>query len=208
MVTGYARSGKDTLADGMMVENDSALGTYKVPFSESLKTAADLFLNTLGVYSKTNSFHNEEFKVAHRKFLILGGTIARHINPEVFAAFVGREIEACSETQKDKRQIFVIPDWRYVNEYFFIKAFVENMNKMPDQHWFLKTAIITKANNIPACETEATSIGRNIREVNFDYDLLFQENQAKEIKSRGEQYRLVIERQMMKWERERGSTKS
>jgi hypothetical protein len=108
LVTGYARTGKDTFAQAVL---DLVPGSRKVAFADELKAAGNLFLERLGLNGKAD-LRTESDKVRFREFLVAGGRMGRALEQNVFAdlaAGTARKLLLAS-------RVVVIPDWRYRNE--------------------------------------------------------------------------------------------
>lgn len=111
LICGYARAGKDTLADGLTA---GALGpTSKVALADPLKETADNAIKEIiGSGVKFPGFRNEAFKVTNRALLVELGKTCRAIHQDCFiemalekaSALIAQGITA------------IITDVRYSNE--------------------------------------------------------------------------------------------
>jgi hypothetical protein len=106
LITGYARAGKDTLADRIV----ELTGARKVSFAEPLKEAGNRFFTSLGIeYVDLNSTYD---KLIERDLLIAMGNSARRRDPEVLARHAAEK----ARYNILAGRCVVIPDWRYLNE--------------------------------------------------------------------------------------------
>lgn len=110
LITGYAQSGKDTLADALIKELGGSSKAAKISFADPLKEAANTAFAELGLGHV--DFKREEWKKKHRNVLVAIGEAAREEMSGVFATLAANA--AIELLEEDKHVI--IPDWRYVNE--------------------------------------------------------------------------------------------
>lgn len=108
IVTGYARTGKDTFAEAFL---NLIEGSRKVAFADILKAASNLFLERLGLHGLAD-LNREGDKTRFRDFLVAGGKMARALDPDVFA----REAAQTAKMNLLCGRCVVISDWRYANE--------------------------------------------------------------------------------------------
>ena len=108
IVTGFARTGKDTFADAFA---GIVQGSRKVAFADPLKDASNRFLERLNLHGQAD-LRTEHDKTRFRQFLVAGGRMARAINLDVFADM------AASDAYLNllAGRCVVISDWRYANE--------------------------------------------------------------------------------------------
>ena len=179
LITGYARSGKDTLAEGIMAGIAAPTRwAQKRSFADTLKEGANEYLKFLQLESDAIDFYNEEFKVRHRDYLVAAGRLARSVNVDVFAAaFTRKCLEYCTTHGPG---VVVCPDWRYLNEYRFVKLWLGDC-----YGWRIVTVNIDTAGLAPANEEEGVSIGAITREMAFDISLKFQPDRSQLIKAEG-----------------------
>jgi len=117
LLCGYARSGKDTFAMGMM-QADGRIG--RKAFADALKSGANNFMSDLRLFSPLErNFFEEPFKLKHRDVLVSLGTFARSINPDVFID------NLCADVVDFRHEMVVVPDCRYVNEITKTKELLE-----------------------------------------------------------------------------------
>lgn len=110
LITGYAQSGKDSLADAIMKETGGHERCAKVSFADPLKMAANIPFRELGLPQV--DFRKEEWKKKHRKVLVSIAEAAREENVNVFAQQAAKTVMHHYQQGKS----VVVPDWRYVNE--------------------------------------------------------------------------------------------
>lgn len=182
LISGYARAGKDTFADGMV----SAIGDWKVwkrSFASTLKGAANEYLNNVGLYDEENglSFNDEEFKVEHRDMLVSLGRFARSIDKDVFASALMRSYATMIEAVRPNPIHLVVPDWRYLNELVVAKEWAE------ENGWRVVTVRIDRAGLYPANEEEALSLAEIRREHSCLHEYIFAEGQTEALKAAGRQ---------------------
>jgi hypothetical protein len=108
LVTGYARTGKDTFAQAVL---DLVPGARKVAFADDLKNASNFFLERLGLHGKAD-LRTEADKIRFRDFLVAGGKMARALDKDVFANLAARS----AYLNLLAGRVVVMPDWRYRNE--------------------------------------------------------------------------------------------
>lgn len=108
LVTGYARTGKDTFAQAVL---DLVPGARKVAFADDLKNASNFFLERLGLHGRAD-LRTEADKVRFREFLVAGGKMARAIDKDVFANLAA----TTAHHNLLAGRVVVMSDWRYRNE--------------------------------------------------------------------------------------------
>jgi hypothetical protein len=114
LITGYARAGKDTLADRIV----ELTGARKVSFADSLKEAGNRFFTSLGIESV--DLKSTQDKVAHRDLLVAMGRAARSVDVDVFARHAAEKARYSILAGR----CVVIPDWRYENEHKVVHQIV------------------------------------------------------------------------------------
>jgi hypothetical protein len=176
LITGYARAGKDTLAAGFL--DRAAVSTRPIAhinFADVLKTAANSYLSSIGLFEEQHDFRLEAFKVRHRRFLVEAGTFARSIDRDVFA--IGF-VEACRRwSGQGLDPLVVCSDLRYLNELMFVKT------ELAD--WRVVTVRVDTTGIEAANEEEGKSIGEMTRAVPFDVSFKFLPDSAQLIKAEG-----------------------
>lgn len=181
LITGFARAGKDTLADGIIMGSSGSFSILRRNYADSLKDAGNNFLEDIGLRSPTVDFKNEPFKVRHRDMLVALGAGARSINPSVFADLF---VDACLEFEvqngpKGKPPLVIASDWRYVNELRVPQARLAG--------WRIVTVMIDTAGITAANEEEGLSIGQITRDVAPDFCYAFRPDSAHKIYAEGKQ---------------------
>ena len=182
LITGFARAGKDTLADGIIMGSSGSFRVMRRNYADALKDAGNNFLDDIGLRSTLIDFKNEGFKVRHRDMLVALGAGARSINPDVFAdlfvdACLGFEIES---GPKGKLPLVIASDWRYINELRVSQARLAG--------WRIVTVMIDTAGVTAANEEEGLSIGQITRDVAPDFCYAFRPDSAHKIYTEGKQF--------------------
>ena len=181
LITGFARSGKTTLADGIVAGAKSEVSHFN--FADALKQSCDTWMSLLdiGEADSENSFYNEEFKVKHRGFLVSAGEFARSIDPDVFARSVIRHCDMrasyCADENIDC--VVVCSDWRYPNEFY--APFLE----LTMDGWQIVTIHIESIGVLPANEVEGLTIGQIVRDIPISYSFVFSPDSAQVIRDEG-----------------------
>ena len=174
LLTGYARAGKDTFADGFEAANCGAAERVKrTSFANSLKTALGYAVEP---FFPNLSYFNEEAKMEDRALLVEFGRAMRRRDRDVFARSLVDTVEAAFNFNPLANVI--VTDCRYLNELRYIKASLS-------YHYRVVTVLVETAGVGPANEEEGLSIGEMIREVGFDHVLRFQPNQAHAVEAEG-----------------------
>lgn len=111
LICGFARAGKDTLADGLVA--GAAGSAFKVSLAAPLKVAADQAIRDIvGPGVLKSGFADEAFKVAHRPVLVELGRVCRAVHQDCFVELAlqeAGELIAQGSTA-------IITDVRYSNE--------------------------------------------------------------------------------------------
>ena len=178
LITGAARSGKDTLADGLIA---GATGpVHRIRFADALKEAADDFMACLGL-DRHGSFLNEGFKSRHRDFLVNAGTFARSLDVDVFAYLLVQRAQgfAVGMALTGLRPVVVVSDWRYLNELKVIRDVLGLAG------WRVITVEVSTAGVTAANDEEAQSLGSIRREVVTDLSFSFTPNSAAAVRREG-----------------------
>lgn len=178
LITGYARAGKDTLADAMVTWNPR--DSVKYSFAGLLKERCNDFMDICGVRNyddQKRDFRYEDFKQSNRHFLVSAGTFIRSIDPDHWAKVI---VDRCKFFEHPDTSINVIvSDWRYLNELTVAER------ELTSRGWRIIKVRIVTAGCEPANEEEGNSIGNIIRNVAFDRELYFAPNCESQIKSEG-----------------------
>lgn len=141
LLTGFARAGKDTLADRIA----AITGAAKVAFADDLKAAGNRFFTSLGIESV--DLKNESDKARFRDLLVACGKAARSVDADIFA----RHAAERARYNILAGRCAVIPDWRYLNELRVMHKVVHPAKVV--------TVYIERAGGQPANEDEARTIG-------------------------------------------------
>ena len=153
LICGYARAGKDTLAEAIA----GRLGnTDKYSFADPLKSSANIAFATLG--HPQVDFKSEHWKVKHRKVLVSIAEAAREEDPETFARLGAQRAK---ESVLINSRNITIPDWRYANEYAEIE-------KTIGRHKIITIHIKREGVN-PANQSEAESMDLIFKSCTMDW---------------------------------------
>ena len=167
LLSGYARSGKDTFAEGMTRSSNTI---RRIAFADALKDAANEFALNLGL---SVNFHEENFKAQNRETLVAMGRFARSIHKDVF-------IYNLTEVAKRERGHVVVTDARYINEVVVTKQLMGEIREWRVVHLHIETEGVGPAN-----DEEATSIREMLEGVIPDQTYLFKPNSAVTIREVG-----------------------
>lgn len=179
LITGYARSGKDTLAEGIMSGISSKTRwAYKRAFADTLKEAANEYVRQLGLDGDGNDFYSEPFKVRNRRFLVEAGMFARSLDVDVFAACFAKKCLDFASSHGPG--LIVAADWRYLNELRFCQKWLHDRSG-----WRIVTVEVNTAGIGPANEEEGMSIAEIRRQVSPDVTFTFSPDNAQLIKAEG-----------------------
>lgn len=157
-ICGFARAGKDSLADAIFDSLDENEPTYSVitlKFADELKKDMEKAMAAVGI--EVDAFTEDtEKKAVLRPMLVAYGEYRRSIDPDVWVKKVLKEIGVwVNETLEDVEgggSVILIPDLRYLNEYEKLKAVAEKHG------WAFVPIYIERQGNLPANEQEAYSI--------------------------------------------------
>ena len=179
LITGYARAGKDTLAEGITLGAKRLVA--HINFADPLKQACDTYMQVLeiGGSGHTRTFRNEAFKVSNRAFLVSAGTFARSIDRDVFALAFTRECRRTAKMHDEPNLTIVCSDWRYYNELNVVRGI------LGQDGWAVYTVMISTAGCDSINEEEGKSIGEIIRNVQFDLCYQFKPESKQEVISEG-----------------------
>ena len=179
LITGYARAGKDTLAEGITLGAKRLVA--HINFADPLKQACDTYMQMLeiGGSGSKRTFRNDAFKTANREFLVSAGTFARSLDRDVFALAFTRECRRTAKMHDEPNLTIVCSDWRYYNELNIVRTV------LGQDGWAIYTVIIKTAGCDAACEEEGKSIGEIVREVPADLYYQFKPESKQEIIGEG-----------------------
>jgi hypothetical protein len=179
LITGYARAGKDTLADGIALAASGPVAHLN--FADVLKQACDSYMQMLevGGSGSARTFRNEAFKVKHRDFLVSAGMFARSIDPHVFALAFTRECNRTAKMHDEPNLTIVCSDWRYLNELTIVNEILGRNG------WAVYTVHIQTPGRDAAAEEEGKSIGEIIRNVPVNFYYQFKPDSKQDILNEG-----------------------
>jgi adenosyl cobinamide kinase/adenosyl cobinamide phosphate guanylyltransferase len=167
LLSGYARSGKDTFAEGM---TRYSVDIKRIAYADALKDAANEYARNLGL---SVNFHEETFKAQHRDTLVAMGRFARSIHRDVF-------VFNLTEAANRERGHVVVTDCRYLNETIVTKQIMGEVRGWRVVHLHIETEGVGPAN-----EEEATSIREMLEGVIPDQTYVFKPNSAVTIREVG-----------------------
>lgn len=178
LVSGFARAGKDTFADGLLdrveqrqfrkVDDDRATLFYKTSFASPLKVAANNYLQSTGQHNPQEGldFFDEQFKATNRDVLVALGKMSRALNRDIFAKLTAERI-ARRDFWNKADQVVVVPDWRYVNE---LRVLADILTPLG---WRVLTVRVDTQGVDPANDEELQSLAEIRREVAIDFEYRF-----------------------------------
>ena len=140
LLSGYARCGKDTFAEGMIRHSQDI---KRIAFADALKDAANDFSINLGL---SVNFHDDTVKATHRETLVALGRFARSIHKDVF-------VYNLTEAATRERGHVVVTDTRYINEVVVTKQLMNEVRGWRVIHLHIETEGVGPAN-----DEEAASI--------------------------------------------------
>jgi hypothetical protein len=182
LITGYARAGKDSLAEGISLASSGPVAHLN--FADVLKQACDSYMQSLGIGGSgaTNTFRNESFKVRHRDFLVSAGKFARSLDRDVFALAFTRQCQLIARCNNSLGlgTTIVCSDWRYINEVGIVSFILQK-----EGLWNVHKVIVRTSGVEAANEEEGKSIGEITREVAFDHDFTFLPDSRQRILNEG-----------------------
>jgi tRNA uridine 5-carbamoylmethylation protein Kti12 len=167
LLSGYARSGKDTFAEGM---TRYSVDIKRIAFADALKDAANDFSINLGL---SVNFHDDSVKATHRETLVAMGRFARSIHKDVF-------VYNLTEAASRERGHVVVTDTRYINEVVVTKQLMNEVRGWRVIHLHIETEGIGPAN-----EEEAASIREMLEGTIPDQTYVFKPNTAVTIREVG-----------------------
>lgn len=124
-VAGYARSGKDTLADAIFDMSEASHPEYCVlvtKFADALKQSVQDALEELPGVEVDAFTEDTTEKAKIRPLLVAYGEYARSRNPDVWVDQVIENITDWTEEAPTRLSLTMIPDMRYANEYDKLEA--------------------------------------------------------------------------------------
>lgn len=158
-IAGFARSGKDTLADAifeLLEQDEPEYSVIVLKFADALKESLQLSLDEAGV--KIDVFTEDTAKkAALRPLLVAYGEYCRSQNQNVWVDKVIEHIDTWTEEtiaeSGSMGSVILIPDLRYLNEYRKLESICVKKG------WVFVPIYIEREGNLPANNAEADSIG-------------------------------------------------
>jgi hypothetical protein len=158
-IAGFARAGKDTLANSIfdhLEESEPGYSVIILKFADALKESVQAALDDAGVAVDVRT-ENTEKKAALRPLLVTYGEFCRSQNPDVWVNKIITSINVwADETLKETDccgSVILVPDLRYSNEYDKLEAICKQRG------WEFVPIYIERHGNLPANDAEAQSIG-------------------------------------------------
>jgi hypothetical protein len=158
-IAGFARSGKDSLADAIFRHLEYTQPTYSVitlKFADALKADLEKAMAAVGVRVDAFTEVTAE-KAALRPLLVGYGEYRRSRDQDVWVnkllAEVNTWVNGTLVASDSDVSLILVPDMRYLNEYEKLKACADRMG------WAFVPIYIERHGNLPANDQEAESIG-------------------------------------------------
>ena len=153
-IAGYARTGKDTIADAIFNLSENRNPEYCVlitKFADALKQSVQEALEEVGL--EVDAFtENTEEKARIRPLLVAYGEYARSRNPNVWVDQVIENLVDWTNEAPTGLSLTLIPDMRYANEYDKLEA------ECKRRGWKFVPIYISRMGFGPANAEEARSI--------------------------------------------------
>ena len=153
-IAGYARTGKDTIADAIFNLSENRNPEYCVlitKFADALKQSVQEALEEVGL--EVDAFtENTEEKAKIRPLLVAYGEYARSRNPNVWVDQVIENLVDWTNEAPTGLSLTLIPDMRYANEYDKLEA------ECKRRGWKFVPIYISRMGFGPANAEEARSI--------------------------------------------------
>jgi hypothetical protein len=158
-ISGYAGSGKDTLADMIIdscVDNQLDIWISRSKFADALKNALNTAFDELGL--DVDAFtEDREVKEKMRNCMVELGKYARSLDIDIFAKILACDIESAEQNfpcslDTQNRYVTIISDMRYENEYEVMKRYCEKND------WVFVPIFIERDGFGPANKEEEQSI--------------------------------------------------
>lgn len=147
LISGYARSGKDTLAKAL-IEYARTKESARVSFATPLKRAVQLALNELGLGHVDAFTEDPKLKALLRPLFVEVGKAARAIDKDVFVKAAWKDI--CDLASG--KELLVVPDLRYSNEIELFRKWGEGVGDT------VKHIHISRSGNEAANQEEYESV--------------------------------------------------
>jgi hypothetical protein len=159
-IAGFARAGKDSLADAIFDHLEVVEPEYSViilKFADELKSDLEKSMDAVGVKVDVWTEDTQK-KKALRPLLVAYGEYRRSLDPDVWVNKVIKEIKVWTEVtvpnSESKGSLILVPDMRYANEYEKLRDLASAKG------WAFVPIYIERQFNLPANEAEAESIAQ------------------------------------------------
>lgn len=153
-IAGYARTGKDTIADAIFDISEIVHPEYCVliaKFADALKQSIQESLDDLGLEVDVFT-ENDTEKVKIRPLLVAFGEFCREVEKNVWVDRVLEGVTDWAQEAPTGLSLSIIPDMRYANEYDKIEAACKKNG------WTFVPIYISRVGQGPANDAEARSI--------------------------------------------------
>jgi len=176
LISGYARAGKDTLANGIL--EWSSRPAARINFADALKEAGNHYLDYLQL---DGNFFNEDFKCQHRDFLVAAGRLARSLDVDIFAKHLANFVPCIPSVDADSvaNETVVCSDWRYINELRVCQDILIPLG------WKVRTVYVQTTGIDAANSEEEDSIEAIRYSHQFDQQYIFRPNDRNTIMQEG-----------------------
>lgn len=158
-IAGFARAGKDTLANAIfdqLEQDEPEYSAIVMKFADALKQSLQEALDEAGVAIDVFTEDTGK-KAALRPLLVNFGEYCRAQNPDVWVNKVIENINIWADETTTEAEspgsVVLIPDLRYCNEYEKLEALCIKRG------WAYVPIYIERQGNLPANNAEAESIG-------------------------------------------------
>lgn len=157
-IAGFARAGKDTLADAIydnLEKTEPSYSAIVLKFADALKASLQIALEEAGVNIDVFTEDTAK-KAALRPMLVTYGEYCRGQNPDVWADKVIKHMEEWADDTLEgcpgDGSVILVPDMRYANEHDKLEALCARRG------WEFVPIYIERRGNMPANDAEAESI--------------------------------------------------
>ena len=181
LISGYARAGKDTMADGIM----SVIPSKRLALADQLKVSANDAVRSIMAMAQHPwqpqlGFFDDQFKTTHRNVLVELGKTCRQIHPHVFIDCLINQSLNCLNHGIS----VVVPDVRYANEYNRLRSMAM------DHGYMCRTMWVATEGVMPANDEERKNFDELVNEAStyitpFHSVTMWQPDSAEQIRKYG-----------------------